>query len=258
MVTPGHSQDESLDFCLETPHLENCPLFRILLKGAWIRRVDLDHRTWLVKFLIFKVNHTSYICCRRRSSSIQPEDKLGVIWCLIPDSHWPSPRWPLRFPGTQAPITSYGLLGTVQSMEKLLVSSTEIMPSIWQHTVRKKQGCLLIIVAFIYLLRELCMFPWVSLSCIVIFMINSKLFLWHRAVGQNENSKNCLSDLKLHMGTKRALDGANNDVLLQMTGIWFHWCEGYLIYDAGHKEQGVCLVVTPSPGVHPVLNKMQE
>ena len=60
------------------------------------------------------------------------------------------------------------------------------------------------------------------------------------------------------MGTKRALDGANNDVLLQMTGICFHCCESYLIYDAGHKEQGVCLVVTPSPGVHPVLNKMQE
>ena len=50
-----------MDFCLETPHLENCPLFRIGLEGVWIGRVDLDHGTWLIKFLIFKVNHTSYI-----------------------------------------------------------------------------------------------------------------------------------------------------------------------------------------------------
>ena len=48
-----------MDF--EIPHPENCPLFRISLEVVWIWRVDLNHGRRLVKLIIFKVQHTSYI-----------------------------------------------------------------------------------------------------------------------------------------------------------------------------------------------------
>ena len=44
---------------LETPHLENGPLFRMCLASAWIWAVHLDHGAWLVKVIIFKVHYSS-------------------------------------------------------------------------------------------------------------------------------------------------------------------------------------------------------
>ena len=166
-----------MDF--EIPHPENCPLFRISLEVFWIWRVDLYHGRRLVKLIIFKVQHTSYIAGEGDQVS-----NTKTYW----ESYMLNTREPLAITNMRHPGAHY-VIGVVGHSPEYGV-----------------------------------------VACIQ-----------HR-------------DHPIDLATYSSKISSCAYDVLQMTRIGL----SYFIYNPGDKQQRIRLVEPPSPGVEPILNKIQE